>query len=123
MLRLLTKEDILKAGPSQNESNIAPTLCEEWGYKGPSPPAIASGETRAEDGYFFLAAFAAGTLAATACFFAVAAVVILTCFWVVFFWFDFGDLSPMILFGYMFYTVWWHTYLPASIGRLIDSLA
>ena len=92
-----------------------------------SPLAV---EPRATPGgaapYFFLAAAAFALVACwevtSACFFLFALSVVV-CFCVAFLCVDFGDLSPMILFGYMFYTVWWHTYLPASIGRLIDSLA
>lgn len=46
-------------------------------------------------GYFFLAG--ACLAAAAACFFLRSALVALTSFWLVFFWFDFGDLSPMII--------------------------
>jgi hypothetical protein len=40
-------------------------------------------------------------LAAIACFLASAALLALTCFCVDFFWFAFGDLSPMILFWFL----------------------
>ena len=45
------------------------------------------------DGYFFLSA---ASLAAPACFFFCSALLALACFCVDFFWFDFGDLSPII---------------------------
>lgn len=46
-------------------------------------------------GYFFLAA---ADLAATAALFFWSALLVLACFCEDFFWLDFGDLSPMILF-------------------------
>jgi hypothetical protein len=49
---------------------------------------------QATDGYFFLAA----DLAATAALFFWLALLALDCFCEDFFWFDFGDLSPIILF-------------------------
>ena len=49
-------------------------------------------------GYFFLMSVC---LANAACFFASAALLALACFCVDFFWFDFGDLSPMILFWFL----------------------
>lgn len=45
--------------------------------------------------HFFLVF--APALAAAACFFARSALLSLVCFWEDFFWFDFGDLSPMSL--------------------------
>ena len=46
-------------------------------------------------GYFFLPA---ADLAVAAALFCWLALLTLTCFWEDFFWLDFGDLSPMILF-------------------------
>ena len=46
-------------------------------------------------GYFFL--LFAADLAASACFFCWSALLALVCFCEDFFWFDFGDLSPMSL--------------------------
>jgi len=45
-------------------------------------------------GYFFLPA---SCLSATACLFFWSALLALACFWLDFFWLDFGDLSPIIL--------------------------
>jgi hypothetical protein len=50
---------------------------------------------QATDGYFFLAA---ADLAATAALFFWLALLALDCFCEDFFWLDFGDLSPIILF-------------------------
>jgi hypothetical protein len=50
---------------------------------------------QATNGYFFLAA---ADLAAAADFFFWSALLTLTCFCEDFFWLDFGDLSPIILF-------------------------
>jgi hypothetical protein len=47
----------------------------------------------AAGGYLFLAA---ADLAAAADFFFCSALLALDCFWVDFFWLDFGDLSPMM---------------------------
>lgn len=58
--------------------------------RGPVSPDFKSGETAAAV-YFF------ACLAATACFFLLAAVLALDCFCVDFFWLDFGDRSPIIL--------------------------
>ena len=46
------------------------------------------------DGYRFLMA---ACLAVSACFFFWLALLAIACFWEDFFWFDFGDLSPIIL--------------------------
>lgn len=58
-----------------------------------SPLIFASGETVDGERYFF---FPPACLAAAACFFLCSALVALACFCVDFFWFDFGDLSPMV---------------------------
>jgi hypothetical protein len=47
----------------------------------------------AASGYLFLAA---ADLAAATNFFFCSALLALDCFWVDFFWLDFGDLSPMV---------------------------
>ncbi len=60
-------------------------------------PECAPGETVSKSGYFFLTTVC---LAAAACFFLSSALLAMTCFCVDFFWFDFGDLSPMI-FGFL----------------------
>ena len=51
-------------------------------------------QMHARDGQFFLPA---ACLAATACFFFWSALLAMACFCVDFFWFDFGDLSPIIV--------------------------
>jgi len=56
-------------------------------------PGFKPGETAGTAAYFFLAA----CLAATACFFFWLALAALEFFCEDFFWFDFGDLSPMSL--------------------------
>ena len=61
--------------------------------KNPSLPNSNRKKRQAAIGYFFLEA---ACLAATASLFFCAAVSNLDCFWVDFFWFDFGDLSPII---------------------------
>ena len=61
-------------------------------------PLLATSQKRLtrEAGYFF---FPAVALDATACCFFWLLEVALTCFCVDFFWFDFGDLSPIGVFG------------------------
>ena len=61
---------------------------------GAVPPELASGETGDTDGYLFLRA---ADLAASAAFFFWLALSAWACFWFVFFWFDFGDLSPITI--------------------------
>ena len=56
-----------------------------------------AGEIGGTDGYRFLRA---ADLAASAAFFFWLALLAWACFWFVFFWFDFGDLSPIIFISF-----------------------
>lgn len=64
--------------------------------------------------YFFLAP---AVLAATACFFFWSALLAAACFWVDFFWLDFGDRSPMDNVVRMF-TRWWNRCFSTSTATL-----
>jgi len=63
----------------------------------------------------------ADDLGAAATFFALADVT-LTCFWEVFFWFDFGDLSPMILFFFRGLTHLRHFIFSGGNCRMLDGV-
>jgi len=74
---------------------------------------LVSRETARDGGYFLPPAF----LSATACFFFSSALLVLACFWFDFFWFDFGDLSPII---FVFFSGLIHLrHVSFSGGRLI----
>ena len=69
-------------------------ICAATAKDGAVPPELASGETGDTDDYRFLRA---ADLAASAAFFFWLALSAWACFWFVFFWFDFGDLSPITI--------------------------
>jgi hypothetical protein len=62
------------------------------------------------DPYFFLVE---DCFSSTACFFFWSALFVLDCFCVDFFWFDFGDLSPIVLlFVFVLTSLWHESFLP-----------
>ena len=70
-------------------------------------------------GYFFLPA---ADLAAAAALFFWSALLTLDCFCEDFFWLDFGDLSPMILFFFCGLTCRRHLIFSDGDGRVLDGV-
>lgn len=81
----------------------------------PSPRVFDPGETARPANYFFLGV----CLAAVACFFFWSALLTADCFCVDFFWFDFGDLSPMCLTFFSELTRRRNRCFPAGVGTLL----